>query len=170
MSDVANGVRVADIIRTAGGQIVGRTRLQKVAYLLQLVGYPGKFPFEYYHYGPYSDELSSSAHVEDAFGYLTEKEAIANWGGKYSVFTVDGAPTENEFSEFARAAADSNAIELELAATAAFLAKEEHCEDPWEETARRKPEKAVDGHLENAKALYRKLAAIKTPNLLPDLQ
>lgn len=170
MSNVADRGRVADIVRIAGGQIVGRTRLQKVAYLMQVVGYPGGFPFEYYHYGPYSEELADTAHVEDAFDMLTEREGVAAWGGKYSIFSAEGeAPEYKEFAEFARAAADGNAIELELAATAAFLVREEKCEDPWGETARRKPEKAVGGHLENAKILYRKLSSIKTPEPLPDI-
>jgi hypothetical protein len=30
--------KVADIIRDAGGKIVGRTRLQKIGYLLELLG------------------------------------------------------------------------------------------------------------------------------------
>ena len=39
--------------------------------------------------------------------------------------------------------AQASAIELELAATAAFLAREGQA-DPWGETARRKPEKAAE--------------------------
>lgn len=170
MSNVAERGRVADIVRTAGGQIVGRTRLQKVAYLMQLVGYPSDFPFEYYHYGPYSEELADLAHVEDAFDMLTEREEVAGWGGRYSIFSAQGdAPEHQEFADFARVAAAGNAIDLELAATAAFLAREENCDDPWVETARRKPEKAVGGHLENAKILYRKLKSIQTPQSLPDI-
>lgn len=170
MSDAAHDQRVAGIIRTAGGRIVGRTRLQKITYLLQLVGYDSKFPFEYYHYGPYSEDLALDTTLGDIFNTLTEKEEVANWGGKYSVFTVNGTSEDNEFSAFAKAAADSNAVELELAATAAFLAHEEKCDDPWTETARRKPEKAANGHLENAKTLYQRLAAISTPKPLPDLR
>ena len=39
--------KVAEIIRAAGGEIVGRTRLQKVAYLLELAGLGHGFRFEY---------------------------------------------------------------------------------------------------------------------------
>lgn len=169
MSNVAETYCVADIVRTAGGQIVGRTRLQKVAYLLQVVGYPSEFPFEYYHYGPYSEELADRARVEDAFDVLVEREEVAGWGGRYSVFFAKGEPSKEfgKFAEFAKTAANGNAIDLELAATAAFLAREERSEDPWNETARRKPEKAVGGHLEAAKTLYEKLMAIETPQPLP---
>lgn len=171
MSNVVEKSSVADIVRTAGGQIVGRTRLQKVAYLLQVVGYPSEFPFEYYHYGPYSEELADKARVEDAFDELVEREEVAGWGGRYSVFSAEGEASEEfkKFSEFAKAAANGNAIDLELAATAAFLAIEGRSEDPWTETARRKPEKAVGGHLEAAKALYGKLMAIEAPKPLPSI-
>ena len=35
----------AEIVRDGGGRIVGRTRLQKVAYLLELAGFGGGFRF-----------------------------------------------------------------------------------------------------------------------------
>ncbi|MGL5733530.1 MAG: hypothetical protein ACRCYS_01585, partial [Beijerinckiaceae bacterium] len=69
---------------------------------------------------------------------------------------------------FAKEAAVSDAIELELAATAIFLAKS-GSPDPWGETAQRKPEKAVDGRIDKAKSLYEKLAQIQTPTRLPNL-
>ena len=42
---------------------MGRTRLQKVAYLTQLAGFAGDFPFEYRHYGPYSEELAEATEI-----------------------------------------------------------------------------------------------------------
>ena len=63
---------------------------------------------------------------------------------------------------------DADAVELELAATALFLAKEGF-PDPWTETARRKPEKADAGRLAKAKQLYDRLRAIQTPHPLPAL-
>ena len=52
--------KVADIIRDAGGKVVGRTRLQKLGYLLELSGLGDGFSFEYRHYGPYSEELAAA--------------------------------------------------------------------------------------------------------------
>ncbi|MBK1665400.1 hypothetical protein CKO38_11495 [Rhodospirillum rubrum] len=164
--------RVANIVRAAGGQIVGRTRLQKVAYLSQLAGFPSSFHFEYYHYGPYSEELAAASRIEDAFGLLSETESTASWGGKFSIFKDSSKNPEQidkSYAKFAAFAASRNAIELELAATAAFLAKEERCEDPWGETARRKPEKVGDGRLEGAKALYKELLSFNTPTPLPNI-
>jgi hypothetical protein len=67
-----------------------------------------------------------------------------------------------------RVAAKADAIELELAATALFLSEQGE-ENPWEETARRKPDKAGEGRLEKAKALYAQLSKIRTPKPLPQL-
>ena len=68
----------------------------------------------------------------------------------------------------AKLAADSDPVELELAATAAFLFAEGK-KYPWAETAQRKPAKAASGRLEKAKELYAKLQKIETPKRLPIL-
>jgi hypothetical protein len=60
---------------------------------------------------------------------------------------------------------DANPISLELAATAAFLARKKNPE-PWVETARRKPEKAAKC-VDDAIALYAKMKLVKTPKQLP---
>lgn len=162
---------MAAIVNDAGGKVVGRTRLQKIAYLLELAGVGGGFAFEYRHYGPYSEDLANSTKIANMFGVLKEKERPTSWGGVYSIFTV----TENKFSSgnearcaLARLAAAADAVELELAATAAFLASKGE-DDPWLETKARKPEKADDGRLEKAKRLYKKLSDIKTPVSLPKI-
>ena len=50
----------ARIVSDAGGSLIGRTRLQKIAYLLELSGTGAGFPFEYRHYGPYSEKLATA--------------------------------------------------------------------------------------------------------------
>jgi uncharacterized protein len=163
--------KVADIVRNAGGRIVGRTRLQKLAYFLELVGVGDGFDFEYRHYGPYSEDLASAAQVADFLDFLNEDEVATSWGGSYSVFTTkEKVPTDiiDARLRIAQLAAKADSIALELAATAAFLATEGH-EDPWEETARRKPEKAEESRLANAKSLYRSLMSIEVPKPLPNI-
>ena len=164
--------KVAEIVRDAGGQIVGRTRLQKIAYLLELTGQGEGFDFEYRHYGPYSESLSDAVRVANAFGLIEEKEQVAKWGGRYSIYSVkesgDVQP-QNARAVFARAAAQIGAVELELAATAAYLADVEHCSDPWAETSKRKPDKVRDGRLDRAKEAYRGLLALDTPQPLPKI-
>ena len=163
--------RIAAIIRDAGGMVVGRTRLQKVAYFLDVAGYGDGFEFRYRHFGPYSDEIAESVRTGALLGELTEREEPASWGGTYSIYQVDLPPDEHcpkGRCELARRAAKADAIELELAATAVFLSREGH-EDPWHETGRRKPQKSAEGRLDRARALLKNLSLIEVRERLPDL-
>jgi uncharacterized protein len=163
--------KAADIIRDAGGRIVGRTRLQKLAYLLELSGLGAGFPFEYRHYGPYSEELSLAVRNGALLGALREEEHETNWGGFYSIYTTPGTsdlPANSARSQLARLAVAADPVQLELAATAAFLANG-GIADPWEMTEKLKPEKARSGNLQKAKSLYRRFAQISTPQPLPNI-
>jgi uncharacterized protein YwgA len=162
----------AEIVRDAGGRIVGRTKLQKIAYLLQLAGFQAGFDFEYRHYGPYSEDLASAIRLADAFGLVTETERLANWGGHYSIYQATeklGSQRPGPQACFCEHAVKLGPVELELAATAAFLNAVEGYEDPWEETARRKPEKASGGRLDKAKEAYKRLMALNMPRPLPPI-
>lgn len=166
---VSDSKKVAAIISDAGGRIIGRTKLQKVAYLLRVTGLEDEFSFSYKHYGPYSEELATAARIGNVLGTLREIEAPASWGGTYSTYLAE-PPTDSSESrrELARAAAAADAIELELAATAVYLAREGH-RDAWAETARRKPEKSEGGRLDRAKELLRSLSRIPVPMPLPPI-
>lgn len=159
---------VASIISDAGGRIIGRTKLQKIAYFLEATGIGSGFDFEYRHYGPYSEDLAAAARLEKLFGFLEETEATAAWGGTYSIFTTrhQSEASNNPRKQLISISSNADSIALELAATAAFLAIEGH-RDPWGETAKRKPEKA--SRLGIAKSLYHSLANIKTPRPLPNI-
>ncbi len=161
----------ARIVCDAGGKIVGRTRLQKIAYLMELAGLGDGFVFQYRHYGPYSEDLSMAIREAKLFDLVEEEERPAQWGGHYSIYTTRGESSAVVArTAFASTAARIGAIELELAATAAYLYAVEGREDPWEETRRRKPEKARDGRLERAKEAYQNLQALHTPSPLPRLE
>ncbi|MBC6441664.1 MAG: hypothetical protein GDA53_00785 [Rhodobacteraceae bacterium] len=162
---------VAAIVRDAGGTIVGRTRLQKIAYLLDVAEFGDGFYFVYKHYGPYSEVVAESARVGVILGELTEKKRKAEWGGFYSVYSTDGEPAADVPAgrrELARKAADAGAVVLELAATAVFLFRDGYA-DPWAEIKRRKPVKVKDGRLEQAQELLRELKKVKVPSPLPDI-
>jgi uncharacterized protein len=169
--------RAARVVNEAGGVLVGRTRLQKVVYLAQLAGYGDEFDFEYRHYGPFSEALANGMEIAAGLSIVAEEEKRADWGGWYSTYraTQRTPPaTDPGRSTFVQETAGIGAIELELAATAAFLAKNGWYgraagDDPWEETRRRKPEKAADGRLERAKAAYRALRKLPTPSELPPI-
>jgi hypothetical protein len=169
MAGIDYAHRAAEIVRDAGGTIVGRTRLQKIGFFLEVAGLGSGFPFRYKHYGPYSEVLASATQHAEALRLMNEQESVASWGGLYSTFTSeiggDPDPARMHFLDVMR---DADAVELELAATAAYLATE-RWPDPWSETQRRKPDKASGGRLERAQALYRKLTAMPTPRQLPVL-
>lgn len=161
---------VVRIVSAAGGELVGRTRLQKTAFLLELTGLETGFPFHYKHYGPYSEELAAAADIAPLILDFNETQRRSSWGGTYSVFTSSNPASEDlppAYRSLVRLAKEANPIALELAATAAFLAADEKICDPWEETARRKPEKATAAMMERAKELYGELQKVDTPNPLP---
>lgn len=163
------GDTVAAIVTDAGGQVVGRTRLQKIAYILHAAGLCDVFSFSYKHFGPYSEELANTARQESLLGTIMEQEHTATWGGSYSIYVATQprqTPGDTARARLARIANSANAIELELAATAVFLSREGHS-DPWKETAQRKPEKADEGRLDRAKSLLEALRAVEVPQPLP---
>jgi hypothetical protein len=169
MAGIDYAHRAAAIVRDAGGYIVGRTKLQKIGFFLEAAGVGSGFPFRYKHYGPYSEQLAAAAQHAAALRLIIENESVANWGGQYSTFFTQMPPDPSTHPARARLAQEmvnADAVELELAATAAFFAYERF-PDPWAETARRKPEKAEAGRLERAKQLYWRLRQIPTPHPLP---
>ncbi|HEX4302143.1 MAG TPA: hypothetical protein VHZ78_05090 [Rhizomicrobium sp.] len=167
----SNRQLAADIVRDAGGRIVGRTKLQKVAFLLELVGLGSGFSFEYKHYGPYSEELTAAIREAAAFDLVQTTEQSTSWGGWYSVYstTSKAVGSDRRRIDFAAEASKVGSVELELAATAAYLAAMEGYRDPWDETRRRKADKAANGRLERAQDAYRQLTSIATPTRLPDI-
>lgn len=165
-----NVEELVDIVASADGEIIGRTRLQKTAYLLFATGLGAQqFRFRYRHYGPFSENLASTSDVSKLFGSLREEQQSSSWGGTYSVYRTDAAPKCEQDSarvRLVKIAKSANPIDLELAATSVFLALEGHVE-PWGETAARKPDKAA--RIENAKSLYRELLTVKAPRELPSI-
>ena len=159
---------VARIVSLAGGEIIGRTRLQKIGCLLDLVGADSGFEFSYHIYGPYSEELSIAATDADALDMITVDERTAAWGGRYSVYrtTLEFPSTDPSIGNLARKGAQADSVALELAVTAAFLAANGH-NDAWEEVAERKRIKATPEMMTKAKALYKEFQKIDAPGRLP---
>jgi uncharacterized protein YwgA len=161
----------SSIVQDAGGEIVGKTRIQKATYFLECMGLGSGFNFYYKHYGPYSDDLSRALHYARELGLTVEEDKRTAWGGVYTVFhTVDGgAPDANDArKEVLSIARDANPVALELAATALFL-KCEGEENPWPEVENLKPSKANEVTINLAKELYEKFRAIQAPKELPAL-
>jgi uncharacterized protein YwgA len=163
--------KAAQIILDAGGELVGKTRLQKVAYILEITGLGFGFSFEYRHYGPFSEDLANGLVDAEVRRLISHEERPATWGGTYSIFRATGSSSKSAVlpsrDRVLQATVKANPVALELAATAAFLAIEGN-PSPWAETQRRKPEKA-DKFLDSAKDLYRQLRLVDTPKALPEI-
>ncbi|HEV7283210.1 MAG TPA: hypothetical protein VGN75_00025 [Kaistia sp.] len=157
---------VADIVQAAGGRLVSRIRLQKIAYLLDQLGAHSGFDYTYHHYGPYSRDLDSAVLDAEAFGLVREDlERRQTDGARYSVFNAVGEAGAHEFSylgdrklrSLVKQFASTNITVLELAATAHWLAEAEQVDDWESEIRRRKGSKTAGGRLEEAKGLLAKL-------------
>lgn len=160
---------VAQVVAAAGGELVGRTRLHKTICLLELAGKGDGFNFIYKHYGPYSEDLATFVKAARFYERLIEEEKFAEWGGKYSIFTTNEQLSEDADQtrvKLIRTANDAPLKALELAVTAAFL-KSNGIENPWQETASRKPEKWDAQSEREAKDLYAKFVAVSEGALTP---
>jgi len=163
-------IEVAKIIQLAGGEIIGRTRLQKIGCLLDLVGAGSGFEFSYHIYGPYSEELTIAATDAFALDMIDVDDRTAAWGGRYSVYRTDlklpRRSVDDAVSGLARRAAQADSVALELAVTAAFLAANGH-HDAWNEVAERKRSKATPEMMSKAKTLYGDFRSFNAPVPLP---
>ncbi|PHR54287.1 MAG: hypothetical protein COA47_15645 [Robiginitomaculum sp.] len=163
--------KVNELICLAGGVITGRTRLQKIAYLLEISGLGSGYSFKYHNYGPFCEELADSAKVANILGVITEEEKETSWGGFYSIYsssTAAKSPVNKAAEKIAHLGADANSVVLELAATAAYLSLD-GSKKPWEKTKELKPSKATQERIAEAKSLYSELSKIDLPEPLPEL-
>lgn len=161
-------IDISDLLRAAGGEMVGRVRLQKSVYLLDQMGMDSGLSFDYHHYGPYSAELSDELDDEVVFGEIEEEARRRSRDGvPYSVFRVRNAQqdhgstlgklpwteAQNALSEMEKA----SATVLELAATIHWLAFVERVDDWQAELFCRKGVKTRHGRDRRALQLLRKL-------------
>lgn len=155
---------IADIVSAAGGRLVSRIRMQKIAYLLDQLGAGSGFSYSYHHYGPFSREVDSAVLDAEAFNLITERIARRlSDGAPYSIFETDKV-SGNEKScvlfndllcESVKEWSKVPATVLELAATAHWLSEYEKVDSWRDEIVRRKGSKTNDGRLEKAIDLLR---------------
>jgi uncharacterized protein len=155
---------VAKIVRLNGGKLVGKTRLQKSAYFLEALGKGFDLDFEYHHYGPYSEELAALADDAKALGLVDIQPGHTADGSEYAIFLATKYPIEPEPQldqhrrAILRVLSEYTSTELELAATADFLAKYGYGRGAWDETQRRKASKVSPDRVARAKRLLEQLA------------
>ena len=152
---------VAAVVAAAGGQLIGRVRLQKAVYLLERLGLNSGFEFDYHHYGPFSRDLENATADAKAFDKIEEElDHRHSDGATYSKFKLNTGvePTPEAYGklgadrvgELAKLFANTNVTVLELAATVDWHCRFEHCPDWKAEITKRKGLKVQGGRLEKA--------------------
>ena len=141
-------IDVPSLVVAAGGEIVGKIRLQKVVYLLDQIGLNSGFSYEYFHYGPYSEDLAERVEDDVIFGHLhADQRRRLSDGVPYTAYSAE-TPGDGDTLE-AHMPADRirtalaemqrrSATVLELAATIHWLAVMEGVPDWKTELIRRK--------------------------------
>lgn len=150
---------VADLVRLNGNELVGKTRFQKTAYFLETRGVGYGFDFEYYHYGPYSEDLALAIDDAVALDEIDLEWKFSSNTQPFAVFRLK-SPGEIDITDkvsghrkkLLRILARYDSVSLELAATADFLEKSGYS-DPWAETQNRKPTKSNPERFTKAKML-----------------
>ncbi len=157
---------VAAVVAAAGGELIGRVRLQKAVYLMDKLGLDSGFSFDYHHYGPFSRDLDNATVDATAFDLVEEKtERRQSDGAAYSIFKLKGHSKPEAYGklgkekamELARCFVATNVTILELAATIDWLWRSEKIKDWKSEIKKRKGVKVQDGRLERAIALLVKV-------------
>lgn len=164
----ASATLIRDVIRAADGEIVGRIRLQKVLYLLDVKGLDiVDASFHYHHYGPYSRVLDEA--LDRAKALLGVSEEIRHRkadGAPFSVFRATsggggnsrlGSIDSDSLKKLLSTMKEKTSTVLELAATVHWLTQVERVSDWKAEIVRRKGAKTEDGRLEEALDLLKKL-------------
>ena len=152
------------LIALHGGELVGRTRLQKRTYLLHRCGGDFGLNFVYHHYGPYSFDLVDGLTDARAEGLIEIEETPGRYGVPYAIFRLKQSSGEPErlgslpVSDARRLLGilhrEASDIVLEIAATIVFLRDEGGYEEQAiEETKVRKPLKATEQRLSRARSL-----------------
>jgi uncharacterized protein YwgA len=156
--------RASALVRLNGGEIVGKTRFQKIAYLLETVHLGLGLEFDYHNYGPFSAELATSLDDAEAMKLVEAVEVPGFHEVPYTLFRMTPSTPSFEDSKETRKRREAlekmsgySALILELAATAVYLDQNGYPGKAWEEVAKRKPLKATSERVEKAKGLLRQL-------------
>ena len=106
-----------------GGELIGRTRLQKTMKLLQRKKFPTNFEFRLHYYGPYSEDIQAEIGLLESTGLVSEDFDVSVGGREYSRFKFsadkknDVPPLDTNQLELISLLGDSDPVVLELAAT-----------------------------------------------------
>lgn len=155
---------VVGVVALNGGELVGKTRLQKTLYLLDACGLGSGFSYEYHHFGPFSAALAEAADDAQTLKRLVQETRQGSYEVPYTVFRTDVAAPEAVGTLSAVAVSDMlrmlrgyTAIDLEIAATLHYLRENGYQGGEEQEVVVRKPLKATPERIEKAKGLLTNL-------------
>lgn len=153
---------VKELIELAGGSLIGKTRLQKTVYLLEAKSVGFGFDFRYHYYGPYSEALATATTDAIALDLIRAELHPSTFGIPYvSYHATHAADSKRDRRhQILNLLKEYDAVTLELAATSHFLSLRGFASNHWEETIRRKREKATPARVEQAKQLLSRLEKI----------
>ena len=148
---------VVAIVALNGGELVGRTRLQKAAFLLEEIGMNSGLEFDYHRYGPFSADLAAGWDEAYAEGRLKLSERLGSHEVPYTIFSANMTPPARLGDLDADKARDLlstlqrySDVVVELAATIVYLRQHGFHETALDEVKVRKPLKATDDRLKKA--------------------
>lgn len=154
---------VASVVKSAGGHLIGRVRLQKIVYLLDQLGLNSEFDYTYHHYGPFSEQLVSAAEDAKAFNLINEDFKYRPDGMRFSNFELSNAEDsdivylDDQLRRHVEYLKNVNSTVLELAATIHWLNNYEKVDDWRVEVIKRKGKKTSNGRLEKSIELLKEL-------------
>lgn len=91
---------VVALIAANGGEIVGKTRLQKTVYLLDACGLNSEFEFEYHNFGPFSSDLALETDAAISLGLIKSEKRPGFHEVPYTVFTSVPGVTVKDIDAF----------------------------------------------------------------------
>ncbi|MCX4239766.1 hypothetical protein [Paraliomyxa miuraensis] len=134
LDDLRNALAALVALVRGYSPLHGRVRLQKLAYLLQRMGFEPlqHVHFAYHHYGPYSDQLAGVLDQAVASGLVQEREHTTAEQRRQFTYEIDEAHDDlrllaltdrqrQAISTFHHATKQTHWRTLELAATVIYL-------------------------------------------------
>src|SRR5208282_4145998 len=156
---------IAQVVAANGGKVVGKTRLQKMFFLLDECGLNSGCRYGYHYYGPFSPEIAAAAEDASGLGMLEYKESAGFHAVPYGIYEARGdiEPSATagdlklgDLKSKLSVMKDYSAIELEVAATIVYL-RNSGSQNPDKDVALLKPLKASPERLRRANVLLKQL-------------
>ena len=160
---------VVGLVALNDGEVVGKTRLQKLAYLLDECGMQSGLEFEYYNFGPFTGELARETDFAVDAGLLAPETKPGFHEVPYTTYrTSEPAPprlgglTAEKAKQLLSAMRKYSALDLEIAATLAWFRDSSEDREVVNRLVReRKPIKATPERIMRGWTLLEELGLVR---------